>query len=130
MLLDEIFKPFNLFSGFVAFSGFFSEFLNLDLIRMSVEIFFLDFFVPESNKKLLQFVLIKTVDKSLNLSGLEEAYQFDVITHEVFGFTRKTGNHGSEINKENTCECHMDLRARCCSKGRSCGGLSKLVNWC
>ena len=97
---------------------------------MSVEIFLLNFFVPESTMELLEFVLVETVDKSLDLSGLEEADQFDLITHEVFGLTRETGNHGSEVDKESTCVYRMDLRARCCSKGRIFGDLSKLVNWC
>jgi hypothetical protein len=97
---------------------------------MSVKIFLLNFLVPESTIKLLEFVLVETVDKSLDLSGLEEADQFDMITHKVFSLTGETGNHRSEVDKESTCVCRMDLLARCCSKGRISGDLSKLVNWC
>ena len=91
--MDEIFESFDLFSGLVAFSSLFSELLDLNFVGVPVQVFFLDFVIPESTIELLEFVFIETVDKSLNFSGLEKTNQFDMLSHEVFSLSRKASNH-------------------------------------
>ena len=129
LFLYEIFESFDLFSVLVAFSGLFSELLNLNFIRVPIKVFLLNFLIPESTIKLLEFVFIETINKSLNLSGLEKTNQFDMLSHEIFSFSWKASNHWSELNEDGTCECHKGLQVRCCSRELIYEDLVMLADW-
>jgi hypothetical protein len=60
-----------------------------------VELDSLDFSVSEVKWRVLDFKVVQELRKPLNFGCLEEANEFDVISHESFFVEGYFGDHGS-----------------------------------